>query len=150
MAKLRQVLLNKIISTEGVFQHKYTMAYNTLIAVMKIEEKEKAKDRLPSSFFDKVKGIQSRYSNIDGIVSGVPLLILEQYFFLNSKDLGKFLWFEYNKIEIELKIYELYLMLESFFIEIFEIACEIMDYYNIEMKLKSNKDNSLDTTIETI
>ena len=147
--RLKQTLLSDIISGKGIYQHKYSTAYNWIKAVIELEKKEKI-NKIPDRLFNKFKEIE--FKTINGLnerFAGIPLLILEQYFFRNNNDLNNYIAieFRYSISENEEKTIEvtniyctdLYLLLEEFFNEIYFLAIEILDFYSLEIKLKNEK-----------
>ena len=140
---LRLVLLTKIMSAEGVFAHKYSSNYNTLKAIIELEKKEKEQDMLPKSFFDRFDDIKKMTTNLDPKIKGFPMLIVQEYFIRNSANLDKYIYMTYGKdleSASELKVMELYEILEDFFFKIYLLAVQISDFYKLEIKLK--KDNT--------
>ena len=142
--ELRKIMLSKVISSEGVFHHKYSIALNTMKAIIELEQKEK-ENKLPSEYFKRFSDIEKNSSHINTLFKGIPLLLLEQYFLRNSKTLDKYLNISYKNIDIEtFQVYDLYLALEQYFLKLFMLAVEIADFYSIEIKIKntnSSEDN---------
>lgn len=135
--QVRTVLLSKILSIEGVFQHKYTTCYNTLSSVIDLEKKEE-QAKLPKEIFEKFNHLKELSNNLEPKLKGIPLLIIEQYFLRNSNKLEKYLYINYKDIEVvDMKVSDLYIVLENFFYEIYNLAVEISDYYSLDVKLKS-------------
>lgn len=146
MNKLRLSLLSNILGGRGVYENKYTLGYNSLKAVIELELKEK-KDRLPKHIFDRFNNIQENLSNVNEKLVGVPIIILEQYFLRNTKSLNRYVYIMHEDIEIEIKVIEIYTILENWYFHLFLIASEIADYYNLEIKLKKEKDLNEDIRV---
>ena len=138
MNNLRVHLLSNILSSEYNF-NKYSISLNNVSAVISLE-KEETKNPLPNSLFKEYDEILSLSNNLLSSDKKVPLLILEQYYSRNSANLNKELYIEYNNSNFEVKVSELYVLLEEFFMKIYILAVKISDYYNLEIKLKTNKD----------
>lgn len=141
MAKeLRTTLLSQILSMEGVFHHKYSTAYNILTSVIELEKNEREKNKLPKEIFERYEKIKSRAFNLDEKIKGFPLLVVEQYFLRNSKQLDAYVYMVYGDLEYtDFQSINLYELLENFFREIYFLCVEIADYYSLEIKLKSKK-----------
>ena len=137
MKNLRLNLLSNIIGITGVNPFKYSTAFNSLNAVIELEKKE-TKNKLPESIFKEFEDIKNRENNLNDDLKGIPLLILEQYFVRNSNNLDKYIYIQYNTINKELRVIELYLVLERYFEKMFILASKIADYYNLEIKIKTD------------
>jgi len=131
--KLKLGLLGLII--DNVTTHnKYTKAFLNLKTVFELEQNENFK--FSKEFKLKFEGLKRQYLNFD---NDIPLQVIEKYYFLNFENLNKYVYVEYNGNELsDTKIIDLYLKLENYFNEVFALACEIADYYNLEVKLKSD------------
>jgi len=140
---LRLTLLGEIISNNGVIQNKYSNAYNSLLAVIELEYNDE-KDKLPQKLFDEFEEIKQITCNLSPETKDVPFIILEQYYFRNFNDLNREIYIEWRTNAFEMKIKELFLLLEDFFHKIYMLAVKIADFYNLEFKLKkNNKDDNL-------
>lgn len=141
--EIKQKLLSEIISSSGVFQHKYSRAYQTFMSVCDLEIK--SDNKFLTKFGNRIKEIQSKK---DKLYHDIPLLVLEQYFLRNSEKLSLELYIEYeNKSYPDLKVYRLYELLEAFFNEIFCLAVEIADYYSYEVKYNKKYDLNSDEDV---
>ena len=138
MKNLRLTLLSSIISAQGVYHGKYSGGYNAIKSIIELEELEN-NNKIPQSFFDKFKEIQILSANLNEKLHGVPLIVIEQYFLRNSQNLNKYVYIDYNHLNIEFIVIDLYVILERFFNEIYALAVRIADYYNLEVKLKKIK-----------
>lgn len=146
--EIKSVLLSNILSSQGVYHNKYSNAYNSLKSVMELELKEK-KEKLPKYIFEKYKEIQKLYSSPHEKLTGVSVLVLEQYFMRNSHDLSSYIFIDYNDKDYgDFKCIELYEILETFFSEVFLLATLVADYYTFEVKLKDGDDE--DKQIDTL
>ena len=114
--------------------NKYSKAFINLKNVFELEENDNFE--FTKVFKLKFESIKKKYYNFD---NGIPLQVLEKYYFVNHEKLNKFIFIEFGGKELsDVKTIELYLRLENYFNEIFALACEIADFYNLEVKLKSN------------
>ena len=139
--KPRVALLTYIISSVGVYQHKYSAAFNAIRAVMNIEYEEKGKNKLPERIFRKYDKIVQMSSALSDKLKGIPLVVVEQYFFRKGSALNNEIYMMYGNIEVVgLKAVDIYVILEEFFNNIYDLAVEISDYYTIEIKLKRSSD----------
>lgn len=143
MSKIRLTLLGNIIGNSGVYQHKYSTGFNSLKSIMKLESKE-TQNKLPLEMFDRFKELEDNLTNINPKVKGIPLLVLEQYFLRNTNNLNNWVYIEYGKKGTDLRIVDLYLMLETWFSELYLLASEIADYYNYEVKMKSSSEEDFE------
>jgi len=137
MNNLRLTLLSGIIGSSGISYNKYTNSFNSLKAVIKLEHSEK-KDKLPKYMFEEFDKLENIKDNLNKKFSGIPLLILEQYFFRNSKTLDAEIYIEYEHKNINAIITELYILLEDYFFKMYLLAVEIADFYNLEIKIKKD------------
>lgn len=143
MKNLRLSLLNSVIETSGVFYNKYSNSFNALKGIIELEGKETI-NKLPSLFFDEFKSIEKAINNLDVRLPDVPLLIVEQYFFRNAKNLSKFVYIEWGLVKTDFKVIDLYLILETFFSRIYMLCIGIADYYNLDIKLKNERKERVD------
>lgn len=137
MKNLRLTLLSSIIASNGVHHGKYSNAFNSMKAIIELEEKE-TKNKIPKEFFDEFKSIEEHTLNLHEKLTDVPLLVVEQYFLRNAKNLNKYVYVEFMKKNVEFKVVDLYLILEEFFIRLYLLAVQIADFYNLEIKLKKS------------
>lgn len=140
MSNIRKILLSEILSSKGFYEGKYTESLNILKAIIKLESKETSSDKLGEEYFDRFKQIENNSINLHSDLGSMPLSVAEQFFIRNSSDLSRYLYMEYRDNEIkDMKVIELYNILEEFFLEMYILAVEIADHYSLEIKLK--KDN---------
>jgi len=137
MNNLRLNLLSGIIGSVGVSYNKYTNSFNSLKAVIQLERSEK-KDKLPKYMFEEFDELENIKDNLNNKFSNIPLLILEQYFFRNSKTLDAEIYIEYKHKNINAVITELYILLEDYFFKMYLLAVQIADFYNLEIKIKKD------------
>ena len=124
-------LLGDIIGHD-IISNKYSIAYNNLKAVIELERLE-SEDKIPNALFDMFNNISETKDNLS---SNTPLLILEQYYMRNMRNLNKEVYIEHDNNGYSIKVSDLYLILEEFYIKIYMLAVTIADFYNIEYKLK--------------
>jgi len=138
--KLKQGLLYNILDNHDI-HNKYSKAFLSLTNVIDLEQKE-------NKGFD--KNLIQKYKNIkiiyDNFINDIPLNVIETYFFKYNKDLNEYIYIDYRGKEIcDIKVIDLYIQLENFYKEIFNLACEIANFYNIEIKLNQNNSNTIET-----
>jgi len=139
MKNLRLTLLGEIIGSASIIQNKYSIAYNNLSAVIELERNDN-KDKLPDTLFKEFETIKQITNNLSTETKDIPFLILEQYYFRNYRDLNREIYIEWKNVAFEMKIKELFLLLEKFFNKIYMLAVKIADYYNLELKLKKTNE----------
>jgi len=140
-SNLRMTLLGEIIGSTGLVQNKYSQGLNNLRAVIELE-KDEVKDKLPEDIFREFENIKAKSFNLSSDLKGVPLLIIEQYYLRNHRDLSAEIYIEWKDLSLDMKIKELYLILEEFYYLIYILAVKISDYYQLEFKLKKSRDSS--------
>ena len=134
--RLKQSLL--LMNLENInTDNKYSKAFLNLENVKKLEDKEKT--IFPLEIQTKFRKLKEKFDNFLG---GIPLKVVERYYIQHMTDMNHYCYFEYNGKELEdIKIVDLFILLERFYEEVFELSCEIANYYNLEIKL-NNKTNS--------
>lgn len=135
MKNLRVVLLGEVIGNE-LNMNKYSIAFNSLKAIIELESKE-THDKIPDSLFKLFDDILLKKDNLIND-KNIPLLILEQYYVRNVNNLNKELYIEYNNINFTMRVSTLYVILEEFYNTLYSLAITIADYYNLEIKLKKS------------
>lgn len=138
--KLKQGLLYNILDNRDV-KDKYSKSFLSLKNVIDLEQKE-------NKTFD--KNIIKKYNNIkdkyDNFLNNIPLNVIETFFYRYSKDLNDYIYIEYHKNEVnDLKVIDIYIMLEDYFKQVFNLACEIANFYNLEIKLNSSSNDNIDS-----
>lgn len=132
--KLKQGLLYMILDNPNIAT-KYSKAFLNLKNVIELEKKENSK--FDKSIIDSFNELSKKYNSF---LNKVPLRVVETYFRKYAEDLEYYVYLEYEGNEVsDLKIIDIYIKLEDFFSECFELACKIADFYNLEIKL--NKDD---------
>lgn len=117
---------------------KYSQSYLNLQNVFEIEDKEGFE--FPSHIIEDFDKLTKKYNNF---INEVPLKIVERYYMQYRNNFNKFVFFEFNEKEVtDLTIIELYSMLESFFDSCFNLACQIAKYYNLEIKINQDSEQS--------
>lgn len=140
--QIRNVLISRILSSEGTFEGKYTNSYNILKGIITLEEKEKGKTKLSDDYFNRFKELESTLKDLDERISGFSLRVVEEYFFRNRNRLDKYIYMCQGEIESnsDLKVIDLFEILEDFFLKVYLMALEIGDMYALEIKLKKAND----------
>ena len=128
--------MNEIFSDRFAI-NKYSKSYNNLRIVIDLESTDKQK--ISKELSDEFKTLSKKYNDF---IDGVPLRIIELYFYNNIKDMSFYPYIEYkNDITIDsVKVIELYELLENFFDDVFSLSSKIANYYNMEMKLNVAND----------
>ena len=137
--KLKQGLLFMILDNPNDSK-KYSRSFLNLKNVFDLESKEK---------FSFSKEILKKFADIEkeyhSFMSGIPLSIVEAYYNENLSDLKKFIFIEYTGKEItDVQVIDIFYKLEGFFAKVFALACEIANYYNIEIKIKGDKGSKVE------
>jgi len=142
--QIRNVLISRILSSEGTFEGKYTNSYNILKGIITLEEKEKGKTKLSSDYFNRFKELEDSLTNLDERIKGFSLRVVEEYFFRNRNRLDKYIYMNQGEIEsnADLKVIDLFEVLENFFLKVYLMALEIGDMYALEIKLKKTSESN--------
>ena len=142
--QIRNVLISRILSSEGTFEGKYTNSYNILKGIITLEEKEKGKTKLSSDYFNRFKELENSLTNLDVRIKGFSLRVVEEYFFRNRNKLDKYIYMNQGEIEsnADLKVIDLFEVLENFFLTVYLMALEIGDMYALEIKLKKTSESN--------
>ena len=132
--KLKNNLLIDILDNR-VGANKYSKSFLNLKNVLDLEEKAKYKFK-DKSVYTKFNKLKFKFY---GFINGVPLVVVERYFNDNKENINKFVYLEFQDNEVsDLKIMELFNLLEEFYQECFSLACLIADLYNFEVKFNDN------------
>ena len=128
--EIKQRLLHDILNSKGVFYHKYSNSYNAIKNILELEfEEDREVNKKIKPKFDE---ITKKYKDF---YKGISLIVMEQFFMRNNKDLGKIIPLEFNDNYYgEVAAMELYVMLENFFNEIFKLAVIVANLYSYEIK----------------
>lgn len=134
--RLKQSLLFSILENINS-NNKYSKAYLNLKNVIELEKKEKDfKDQELIEDFEKIT------KNYNEFINGIPLVVVEKFYFENNARSDDYLYLEYNEQDFSLIAMEIFNRLELFFSEVFELACRIANFYNLEIKLGNNNSGS--------
>ncbi|MFW6173087.1 MAG: hypothetical protein ACOC5T_05025 [Elusimicrobiota bacterium] len=137
--KLKQGLLYMILDNPNS-PNKYSKAFLNLKNVFELEKKENFK--FSPEICEKFTKIEEKYLSF---INNIPLKVIETYFTIYSNDLEHYIYLDYQGSEVsDLKIIDLFIKLEQYYEEIFALACEIANFYNLEIKLKGQKGSSLE------
>lgn len=134
----------EILQCEGMIAHKYTKSYRNLINLASLEEKASG-TKFMSKFSKRILELEKEQENFH---NGVPLAIFEQYFFRNNDNVEKYVYIEYKGMDKgEIKVIEMFEILEKFFDKIFAVAMEIADYYSYEIKFENKYSQTSKTEV---
>jgi len=117
--------------------NKYSKSLLNLKTIVELEEKEKFK--IPENVLLKIEDLKKKE---DEFIEGIPLNIIEHYFSQKSSNFNSYINCMFKDKEINIKVNELYILLEDFYKEIFLVASLLATYYNLEIKItgESNDD----------
>jgi hypothetical protein len=131
IVKLKLSLLSLILDNPNI-GNKYSKCFLNLKNVFELEQNEEFE------FSEKfIKSFEELEKKFNSFHNGIPLSIIEKYYIAKVNELDEYVYIEYNEKELTLRIIDLYVLLEQYFSEIFSLACEIADYYNLEVKINS-------------
>ena len=140
--KLKSHLLFEIINNSFASPNRYSKAFSNLSMVLKLEENEKFS--FPEIIITEFSQITTEYHNF---LAGIGVRVIERYYLEHREKLNKMVFFEFEGKEItDIKIIELYEKLEIFYGKMFELACQIASYYNLEIKLNKGAINQNENT----
>ena len=129
--KLKSSLLFTILENPES-PNRYSKAFLSMKNVFKLEEEE-TDSIITTELKTKFSKIKKQYNDFH---KNIPLIVVERYFMNHIATMNKFVYLEYQGNEMtDLKISELFFELEQFFNKIFQLACELANYYNLEIKL---------------
>lgn len=135
--KLKSSLLFTILENPQS-PNRYSKVFTSLENVFKLE-KEESDSVITDEFKKRFNKIKKQYNNFH---KNIPLIVVERYFMNHRDTMNKFVYLEYQNNEMtDLKISELFFDLEQFFNEVFQLACELANYYNLEIKLNKPSDS---------
>lgn len=117
--------------------NRYSKSFLNLKNVFELEEKEDGFN-FPKEIIVSYNYLLKKYNSF---LSNIPLIVIERYFAENKENMNKFVYLEFEDSELtDIKISELFYKLEGFFNKIFDLACVIANYYNLEVKLNSKEE----------
>lgn len=118
--------------------NKYSKAFLNIENVIELEESEEFK--LDKKIIEKFQKIKKRFNNF---LNGIPLIVVERYYNDYRDDYNKYAFLEYHGRELsDMRIIDLFTELEKFHAQVFNLACMIANYYNLEVKLNENASQS--------
>lgn len=130
--KLKETLLIEIFGMEGS-RVKYSKSLLNLLTIRELEQKDNF--ALPEEIESEIQSLREYKDNFKG---GVPLRIIEKYYFDHSDDLDHFVFLEYNDNTLDdIYIRDLFIELEEFYDKIYHTASLIAHYYSLEPKFKT-------------
>jgi hypothetical protein len=128
--KLKASLLYMILENPQI-TNRYSRSYENLKNVIDLELKESPSMK-EDIVYKKFKKLQNQYNSF---YHEIPLKIVEKYYFKYREKLNHYVFIEYKKKDFNIKIIDLYFLLENFFLEVFECACMLANQYNLEIKI---------------
>lgn len=137
--KQKESLLYEVFNASSI-PHKYSKSFLNLSVLMELEKEDEFK--FDKNILDEFEEIKKLYNDF---MSGIPLVIIEQYYLRNSTNLNKPLYIEYQKKQIiDKKVIDFYILLEDFYNKIFLLGSKIGNLYNLEIKVnvKTNDQNN--------
>ena len=133
--KLKLNLLLNVLENPSS-SNKYSKSFLNIKNVIDLEKRAEYSFN-DNSVKNKFEELEKKYSNF---LNGIPLVVIERYFNDNKDNPNKHAYLEYKNNELgEIKIMELYNLLELYFEECFSLACLIADLYNFEVKFNEGK-----------
>lgn len=131
--KLKSSLLFMILDNHPS-PNKYSKAFTNISNVIELEESEEF--TFPQNIMKKFKEVEKKYNNF---LQGIPLIVIERYYMDYRDDYNKYVFLEYHDNELtDVRIIDLFTELEKYYNDIFNLACLIANYYNLEVKLNEN------------
>jgi len=135
--KLKLNLLIPILENQPS-TNKYSKAFLNLKNTFELEMENGYE--FPKNMLDKFDKLEKKYLDFNNTI---PLIVVEKYYQVNSQDLDSYIFLEYRGKEFQdnTKIIELFSELEEYFNNCFKLACQIVDLYNLEVKLNDKHEN---------
>lgn len=106
--------------------------------VVDLEKKEHYD--LPEEYQNEFDEICKRETNF---LNNIPLKIIEEFFYQKAQNMNGYVFVLYGKYQINMKVSELYLELETFYNEIFSLAGRMAHLYNLETKTQAETHNDI-------
>lgn len=116
---------------------KYSKSLLNLKTIIDLEKSENFK--IPQFIEEKLKIIFNKENNF---INDIPLSIIEYYFNKKIDNLNSYVNIQYKDFELNIKANELYLLLEKYYSDIFLVSSQLAIYYNLEIKIKDENENS--------
>jgi hypothetical protein len=134
--RLKENLLIEILAPTNSTS-KYSKGLLNLKTIVKLEDREEFK--LPNDINELYNKLLTREEDF---INKIPLSIIEKYFNQKIDNLNSFINIQFKERELNIKTNELFIELEGFYNEIFLVASLIASYYNLEVKVGNNKNDS--------
>ena len=134
MLKLKENLFIEIFSPNPA--NKYSKSLLNLKTIVELEEKEKFK--IPENVLLKIEELKKKEHDF---INKIPLNIIEHYFTQKSSNFNSYINCMFKENEINMKVNEVYILLEDFYKEIFFVASLLATYYNLEIKITGESNN---------
>lgn len=131
--RLKENLLIEILAP-NINIHKYSKGLLNLKTIIELEGKEKFE--LPDNILELYNKLLIREKDF---ISGIPLDIIERYYSLKKENLNSYINIQFKEQELNMKTNELFIELEEFYKELFLVASLIASYYNLEVKINGNQ-----------
>jgi len=136
--QLKTNLLIDILSN-SITENKYSKSLLNLKAVYKIEKSEQNEHDKANEIID--EAYNKIISKENNFLNNVPLNIIEKNYSLRKDNLNNYIYIDYKGNEINIKVSELFSLLENYFQEMFILASLMANFYNLEIKI-NNQDNN--------
>lgn len=134
--RLKENLLIDILSPHNLTT-KYSKSLLNLKTLMELEMKE-------TDFKIPVE-IQNMYNSIvereNKFISGIPLKIIEKYYFMKSDKMNSYINIEYLEEQLNIRCNEVFMILEEYYSEMYLLASIFGNYYNLEIKINQPQNN---------
>jgi len=137
--RLKTNLLIDILAYDSSALFKYSKCLLNIKTLFEIEKTEGY--IFPQNYYEIYNSILEKEKDF---LNGIPLLIVEKYFYNKIQHLNGYVSISYytknendENIEhnINMTVNDLYLLLEDFFNKIFLLASLLANYYNLEIKV---------------
>ena len=133
--RLKENLLIDILSPHNITL-KYSKSLLNLKTLMIIEKKDNF------VFPDEIYNLYKEIIKVeDNFLNGIPLRIVEKYYFMKSDKLNSYINIEYGEYQINKRVSEIYILLEEYYSKLYLIGSLIGNYYNIEIKVNTDSNN---------
>ncbi|NCC71495.1 hypothetical protein EOM09_08030 [bacterium] len=136
--KIKENLILDILSND-IINNKYTKAILNLKTIISLETEEG---------FVLSNKIKKLYDNIikkeNCLIKDYPLKILENEFYKAKNNNKRHIDIMYNGNCHSIEYYDLYIILEAYYEDIYTLVSIIGNFYNLDIKIKQNSNTSND------
>lgn len=132
--KLKSTLLTQVLDNIPT-PNKYSSAFINIKNVFELENQDNF--TFPESITTSFKKLENKFNCF---INNIPLIIIERYYNDYKSEYNQYVFLEYEENELsDLRVIDLFYLLEQFYQECFSLASFMLNYYNLEVKL--NNDN---------